>query len=113
MDNNNATEKCNTNLESSEPGLQDRLYLKLLGPTLESKKRHGIRYYVFYQPRLYSAPEAILDVLKEEDPQGQLRIYWHSWSGSVEELLAVISAYKKNMIFGFSPVNNLVSVMFH
>ena len=37
MDNDNATEKCNTNLESSEPGLQDRLYLKLLGPTLESK----------------------------------------------------------------------------
>ena len=35
---NNATEKFNTNLESSEPGLQDRLYLKLLGPTLESKK---------------------------------------------------------------------------
>ena len=38
MDNNNATEKFNTNMESSEPGLQDRLYLKLLGPTLESKK---------------------------------------------------------------------------
>ena len=30
MDNNNATEKCNTNLESWEPGLQDRLYLKNL-----------------------------------------------------------------------------------
>ena len=54
MDNNNATEKCNTNLESSEPGLQDRLYLKLLGPTLESKKRLGICYYVFYPPTLYS-----------------------------------------------------------
>ena len=53
MDNNNATEKCNTNLESSEPGLQDRLYLKLLGPTLESKKRHRICYYVFYPPTLY------------------------------------------------------------
>ena len=53
MDNNNATEKCNTNLESSEPGLQDRLYLKLLGPTLESKKRLGICYYVFYPPTLY------------------------------------------------------------
>ena len=69
-------------------------------------------YVSFLVPR-YSAPEAILDVLKEEDPQGQLRIYWHSWSGNVEELLAVISAYKKNVIFGFSPVNNLVSVMCH
>ena len=69
--------------------------------------------YVSFLAHRHSAPEAILDVLKEEDPQGQLRIYWHSWSGSVEELLAVISAYKKNVIFGFSPVNNLVSVMCH
>ena len=38
MDYNNAAEKFNTNLESSEPGLQNRLYLKLLGPTLKSKK---------------------------------------------------------------------------
>ena len=53
MENNNVTEKCNTNLESSEPGLQDRLYLKLLWPTLESKKRLGKLYYVFYPPILY------------------------------------------------------------
>ena len=61
--------------------------------------------YVSFSAHRYSAPEAILDVLKEEDPQGQLRIE--------KELLAVISAYKKNVIFGFSPVNNLVSVMCH
>ena len=53
MDNNNATEKCNTNLESWEPGLQDRLYLKLLRTFLESKKRLRKCYYVFYPPILY------------------------------------------------------------
>ena len=36
----------------------------------------------------YSAPEANLDVLKDEDQQGQLMIYLHSWSGSAEELLS-------------------------
>ena len=41
MDKNNATEYCNTNLESSEPGLQDMQYLKLLGPTLESNNWLG------------------------------------------------------------------------
>ena len=69
--------------------------------------------YVSYLAHRYSAPEAILDVLKEEDQNAALKIYWHSWSGSVEELLAVISVYKKNVIFGFSPVNNLDSVMSH
>ena len=52
MDHNNATEKCNTNLESSEPGLQYRLYQKLLGPTPESKKWLRKCYYGFYRPIL-------------------------------------------------------------
>ena len=37
MNKNNATEKCNTNLEFWEPWLQDRQNLKLLRPFLESK----------------------------------------------------------------------------
>ena len=53
MDNNNATEKCNTNLESSEPGL----YLKLLEPTLESKKR--LRVWLL---RILSANTVYMDI---------------------------------------------------
>ena len=41
MDNINATEKCNTYLEYSVPGLKDRLYPKLVVPTMQSKKRLG------------------------------------------------------------------------
>ena len=58
MDNNNATEKFNTNMESSEPGLQDRLY-KVTGANPGVQKRLGKCYYGFYPPILYLAKPSL------------------------------------------------------
>ena len=78
MDHNNATEKCNTNLESSEPGLQNRLYLKLLGPTLESKKWLRKCYYVMLANTVRPKSNC------GKELTGLLAIYFlaKDWSGS-------------------------------
>ena len=51
-----------------------------------------------------SAAKEVLRILKDEDPNASLKIYWHYWSGSVPEMLDVLRFYQECVIFGFGLV---------
>ena len=44
-----------------------------------------------------SAVKEILRILAQQDPNQQLAIYWHFWSGTWMEMLEVLEIYKKKV----------------
>ena len=37
-----------------------------------------------------------------EDKEAELKIYWHYWTGSPEEMLGILEVYKKKVIFNLA-----------
>ena len=60
--------------------------------------------YVSFLGNKKSAAKEVLRILKDEDPNASLKIYWHYWSGSVPEMLNVLRFYQERVIFGFGLV---------
>ena len=47
-----------------------------------------------------SAVKEVLRILRQEDPDQTLNLYWHYWSGSPMEMMAVLETYGKKVNMG-------------